>query len=356
MIAAQRLKTWGARPLPFFVAVAVAVLFCAGVERLIARWLEPERGACWIWADGDYGGGEPIAFYAVREVELPAPGPGRITVAADETYLLYLNGRLVGSGSYRPEAPFDIYEVGDLLDAGINRVVIELRSSRGAGGLLAELELGGTAVVTDESWRVFRRHDARLVRGWSMLEGGEPPKVWARAPTGRWRLDGIRKRPILFDVFPPPERRRPARHQRYNSGSWSELDASRRRIPAIGPQRIFDWGEPVEGYLSFNFRSVEGRPGLLYVSDQRPDPRNRPPDAVIVPVPGRRHWQDAHPRRFRYALLVGVEPDTRIEVLRQAPDTETASNNRHGVFGIEPPRSYLEAEKRVWNRLENEGR
>ncbi len=340
----------------FFAVVSVLTLILAGAALFASRLFESAHGARWIWAEGDYGGGEPIAFYAVREVELSAVGPGHITVAADETYLLYLNGQRIGAGSYRSQAPIDVYEVGDFLEVGVNRILVELRSSRGAGGLLARIDLGtGAVVVTDKSWRIFRRYDAGLVRGLSHLEGGEAPKIWGKAPTGRWRLNGSRQRPIPFHSFPPPEHRRPVRHQQYNSTSWSTLDWSRRRIPALGSRQVFDWGADVEGIISFDLRSSEGKPGLLYVSSEPPDPRGRLPDAVIVPVPGRREWEDAHPRRFRYALVVGAEPYSRIEV--DLLDSETAhaapaTTGLHGVFGIEPPRSYSKVEEDVWNRLE----
>ncbi len=354
-----RLSAWRTSPRRFFAAALVPALILAGASCFAARLLEPEHGARWIWAEGDYGGGEPISFYAVRDVELPAAVSGRVTIAADETYLLYLNGQRIGSGSYRSEAPLDVYDVDDFLEVGLNRILVELRSSRGAGGLLAELELGDdTAVVTDDSWRIFRHHDDGVVRGWSNLEGGEAPKIWALAPTGRWRLNGTRHRRIPFQTFPPPERSQPERHRLYHDTSWSTLDASQRNIPALGPQQIFDWGAEVEGYLSFDLRSDEGKPGLLYFSNELPDATKRPPDAVIIPVPGRRWWQDAHSRRFRYALVVGAEPQSRIEVdLLDGETTHPAAlptANHDGVFGIEPPRSYSRVEEGVWKRLEGE--
>ncbi len=353
--------SWRTHPWRFFALVLVLTLVLAGAGRIAAGLFATEPRAQWIWAEGDFSDGEPIAFYAVREIELPAVGPGRITIAADETYLLYVNGQRIGGGSFRSGAPFDVYEVGDFLDVGLNRILVELRSSRGAGGLLAKIELApgaGTSVVTDDSWQIFRRYDTGLVRGWSALEGGEAPQIWGRAPTGRWRPNGTRRRHIPFQRFPPPERSWPLRHQLYHSASWTALDGSQRRIPAIGPQQVFDWGEEVTGFISLDLRSDEGKPGLLYVSTEPPDPKDRPPDAVIIPVSGRRFWEDAHPRRFRYLLLVGTEPYSRIEVDlldgEEARALAAPADNHRGVFGIEPPRSYSRAEEAVWKRLEQE--
>ncbi len=341
-----------------FLAVTLGlILLAAGSCPLATRLLQPSGGALWIWARGDYGGGEPIAFYAVREIELDAVSQARVTITADDTYLLYVNGQRVGTGCYRHEQPVDEYEVSDFLDVGLNRIVVEARSGRGAGGLLAELDLGAHGpVVTDGNWRVFRRYDPGLFTGWSMPKAGEAPKVWGRPPTGRWRLPSTRRRrTIPFQVFPPPTRRLPTRHRVHNSDSWLRLDWSRRRIPALGPQQIFDWGAEVMGFISFDLRSDEGKPGLLYVSSKPPDPRTQVPDAVITPVPGRRYWEDAYPRRFRYVLIVGAEPNSRIEVdLAASVPAAAPAANHDGVFGIEPPRSYSKAEENVWRRLEEE--
>ncbi len=339
--------------------ILVLALLVAGAERFAGRVFEP--GAQWIWAADDHTAGDPIAFYAVRELELGVVARARLAITADDTYVLFVNGQRVGAGRYSAGEALDEYEVGDFLEAGVNRILVEARSSRGAGGLIAELELGSghRTVVTDGSWRIFRRYDPGLFGGWTAEEVGEAPKIWGRPPTGRWRLSAGRQlRPILFQGYPPPERRRPVRHKALHDPSWLELDASRRHIPALGPQQMFDWGEEIEGIVSFDLRSDAGKPGLLYASAEPPDVSNGSPDAVIIPVPGRRFWEDAHPRRFRYLLLVGVEPGSRIEV--DVLDGESAGapvkrpRDNTGVFGFEPPRSYSKVEEQVWERLESE--
>lgn len=350
-------------PVRFFVLVFGLALLLAGGERLAgslrSRLSQPVRGACWIWASGDHGSGEPIAFYAARDVELDELGPAEMVIVADETYLLYVNGRRVGAGSYRFGSSVDEYELSDRLELGVNRILVELRSSRGAGGLLAGLELGGDEgkprrVVTDADWRIFRSYDPGLLGGWSSLDGGEAPEVWQRGPTGRWRSNGDRRlRVVAREGFPPPRRVRPVRFQQQHSDEWRELAWAHSRIPALGPQQVFDWGEVVEGVLSFDLISDQGLPGLLYFGDELPDPETRPPDEILLPVPGRRHWEDAHSRRFRYLLLVGGEPYSRIEVTRldQGAPPAPAPNHR-GVFGLAPPRSYSKVEEDVWGSLE----
>ena len=85
-----------------------------------------------------------MAFYAVRDFELDSP-PARasVRILADEAYILYVNGRRVGSGAYFAGAPLDTYPLDLVLRPGWNRVAVELRSGRGAGGLLCALFAGG---------------------------------------------------------------------------------------------------------------------------------------------------------------------------------------------------------------------
>ncbi|MEM7352184.1 MAG: hypothetical protein AAF657_15390 [Acidobacteriota bacterium] len=360
-------KSWSRRPWRIFAGVALAGLILAGAEGLGAglrsRFIGPGHGACWIWAEGDYREGNSLAFFAARELEIEAPGSVRVAIVADESYILYVNSHRIGSGAYRPQAPIDEYEVGRFLQPGLNRFVVELRSQRGAGGLLATLEIGpaGDAakktrtVVTDEKWQIFRRYDRALFGGWARLAGGEPPKVWRLPPTGRWRLAAEKiLRPVLFRGFPPPVRRKPVRLRAQHSEAWLDLDPVRPRIPPVGPKQLYDWGEEVEGFLTFDLTATEGEPGLLYLGSEPPDPEVSKPDQVILAVPGRPEWRAAFPSRFRYALVIGAEPYGRVEVeeidaeLRAAlaPPVEP-----RGVFGFQPPRAYAKVEEDVWGRV-----
>ncbi len=364
-------RAWHERPLRSFVAVFLLALTVAGAEKLSsvvgARLFESSPDERWIWAEGEYGEGEALAFYAARDFKIEDLGSARIALAADETYLLFVNGYRVGAGSYRPWSAIDEYDITDLLHQGGNRIVVELRSSRGAGGFLAVVELGPAAggedeaserriVVSDRSWRIFKRYDPGLFGGWTRLEEGEKPKIWHRPPAGRWRLDSTAvRRPNLFESSIMPLCQRPVRFQQQHRPDWLELTWER-RIPALGPQQLYDWGEVVEGILSFDLISDQGQPGLLYVGTEPPDPELRPPDEVILPVPGRRHWEDAYVRRFRYALVVGAEPYSRIEVEIPPPSLSAklprSEPNHQGVFGLEPPRTYSKVEEDVWKRME----
>ena len=146
---------------------AVAAVACAGLllaALALAGWRHwrdadlPTGDAEWIWAELPDRLPTPLAFYAVRDFTLdavpgagggeaaggaaasgvPDPGAAELRLLADEEYVVWLNGQRIGSNRYRPGAPLDVYRVGDLLLPGPNRLIVELRSSRGrrrtAGG------------------------------------------------------------------------------------------------------------------------------------------------------------------------------------------------------------------------------
>src|SRR5436305_12000552 len=107
----------------FLVALAAAI----GVRALWARRAIaalPTGAAEWIWAPLGRTV-EPLAFYAARDFDLAAPpAAARLLAAADEEYVLYLNGRRVGSGGTPAGARplLDAYEVAPLLRRGANRL------------------------------------------------------------------------------------------------------------------------------------------------------------------------------------------------------------------------------------------
>ena len=85
------------------LALGLVLLLSAAERQVRVRLAEssPASGAEWIWADGRvarYTG--PRAFYAVRDVHLDTvPPAAEARVLADEEYLLWINGRRVGSNS-----------------------------------------------------------------------------------------------------------------------------------------------------------------------------------------------------------------------------------------------------------------
>lgn len=351
------------RPGRLFALILGLALLAAALERasltVRAALAEPDGGASWIWAPGLERTPDPVAFYAVRDFEIEdlEGRTARIAIVADETYILYVNGRRVGSGGYRRGAPSDLYDVTADLQPGRNRLVVELMSGRGAGGLLARLDLDGhTLAATGADWRIFRRFEAGVLRGWS-LEDGEPAEVWRRPPTGRWRPAP----PAARAVFPAeqlsgPRLRRAARARPLDDTQpWQELGSYERGLPpGLGQWTLFDWGEVVTGYVTLELAGAPYDAGLLHLGREIPDLK-KPADALIVPVPGSDLWIDAYPRSFRYAYVAGFDLRRPPAVQLADPEPgrlpEPAFGPHTGVFGLTPPGGMPLAEQDIRRRI-----
>jgi hypothetical protein len=330
------------------VALALVAVGLVAVAAWRARRGAVTGAAEWIWAPLDRGSTEPVAFWAVRDFELASvPAAAELAVLADEEYVAWLNGRRVGSNRYAPGAPLDRYAVAELLLPGPNRLAVELRSARGAGGLLATLRPAAgepPAVVSDASWRILRRHRAGLLPGWAPVADSEAPLSWGRPPTGRWnRPRPGPLRPLAIAPDQPCDPRPPAT-------AWRRDDA-----------RIFDWGEEVFGYLAVHRdleRAADAEVALFLTGDRPRRPLAEPEAALpLVPLPGRAEWTDSVPRRFRYATVTGLASLDRVEVIPVDPAAEgglprPAEAAPGGVFGVQPPPSLTPAEKRVRRRLD----
>src|SRR5690349_8401099 len=289
---------------------------------LASRLFQPTGGAQWIWAERDRSDASPAAFYAARDFDLEAPPErARLLVTADQEYVLHLNGKRVGSGAYEPGAGLDVYEVGPLLRPGGNRLVAELRSERGSGGFLASLvdgETGDLLVGTDARWRIVRRQQLGLARGWLSLADAEPAHSWGYPPAGRWGppKEGPKK-PLFLDLVARPV-----------------PPASSRPVPVLRGQGVLlDWGREVVGYLSLDVKAEEEMgTALVFTGAEPPNPLAVRPDAVVLVAPGARRWLDSRPRRFRYALVLGLTRPAAARLLPLAPglDAKTAA-------GLLPP-------------------
>lgn len=335
------------------LALAVGARF---VPILVARASLPTGEAQWIWKKVGRNSKGPLAFYAVRDFELEkVPDRARLLAVADEEYILSLNGKRVGSGAYRPDGRLDVYEVGPLLRPGGNRLIAELRSGRGAGGFLARLEDAGSGeplVWSDERWQLFDRYRAGLFRGWLPLgkgSGGEPAFCWGYPPTGRWGKPTASPEKPLFAALTQGASPLPGA-----SGGG--------RLPGFdlrGPRVVFDWGREVTGYLSLDLPPGETQGvGLLFTGTAMPDP-SRDPGAAVLIVPGSPTWQDARPRRFRYAVILGLERPLRarvrpVDATRVAPllANPDPTYSEDGVLGIEPPPLRTPVEDEVWRKFQ----
>ncbi|HEX9670070.1 MAG TPA: hypothetical protein VGC93_11370 [Thermoanaerobaculia bacterium] len=316
------------------LVTALALPLLAWAERAgvtaVARRVLPTGEAEWIWAEWSVRAKTPAVFYAARDFELDAvPAGARLLVLADEEHVLWVNGRRVGAGRYRTGAPLDVYPAADLLQPGANRILVELRSARGAGGFIARLEDGDGRflLVTDPSWLVFRRHRPGLVRGWEPLEegpaAGEPAFSWGSPPVGRWDA-------------PRPSPPRPPLDER----TGRAIRPRRVAGDPAGERKLYDFGRAVTGYLRLEHRpNAEMDVALLLAGDRPPDPRDRAQGAVLL-MPDGRAWLDARARRFRYVLLLGAPSVTGARVLPVGGEEAAAAARPEppeGAFGLAPP-------------------
>jgi hypothetical protein len=345
------------------LAVGLLALGTRAVSALVARLTLPTGAARWIWVERERTDRSPAAFYAVRDFFLDAVPPrARLLALADPEYVLTLNGKRIGAGQYvpmdsgPPVARMDAYEVGDLLQVGGNRLIVELRSDRGAGGFLAALQDGDgkTLVRTDGDWRIFERHHFGLLRGWLPLgpSGGlesEPAFSWGLPPIGRWgRPEAGPVRPRLSELI------------QGQPVSGTRLAAP--RIPALPPtsaQRmaLFDWGREVTGYLVLQMPPEDGlRAALFFTGVRLPDPLRERPAGAVLAMAGRRSWMDIRPRRFRYALVIGDRPLAarvlQVDPARAAGFLADGAPKIEGVFGIEPPPLRTPVQDEIWRELQ----
>jgi len=100
-----------------------------------------------------------------------------LSLFADNDYLLYVNGQLVGQGSDWQQV--DRFDVQNVLRRGENVIAVKAHNADGPAGLLAQLTLSGPPgrVITDASWRVALSEQT----GWR--EPGFDDTRWAHAET-----------------------------------------------------------------------------------------------------------------------------------------------------------------------------
>jgi hypothetical protein len=325
------------------------------LSSLQARMTLPTGGAQWIWEEHDRSDHNPSAFLAVRDFELESvPSHARLLSLGDPEYVLELNGHEVASGRWRPDLPLDVRDVTDLLQVGGNRLIARLRSDHGTGGFLAVIQddSGHNLVGTDGSWRIVRKESLGLVRGWLPLAPdavgsveSEPPLCWGLPPVGRWGKPRIGAPRPTFVALTRGARPLPPANGPFRLSSRP------------GAPVLWDWGREVSGYLSLKMPPGGSLGmGLVFLGDAPPEPRRDRPSGSILVVPGERSWIDARPRRFRYALVVGMERPLTVSVLpvdpRKAGDLLAQDGVEKGVFGIDPPPLRTPVEDEVWRKLQ----
>ncbi len=133
---------------------------CCGALALLSLAALPSlaKEAQWIWSPAYEKELAPAGTCFFRKTfNLNAPENGRVEIACDDRYELFVNGRKVGKGDNWKT--LDSYDVTRLLVSGANTVAVKgLNTKQGSAGLVARVvvkQQGGTAVEhsTDATWK-----------------------------------------------------------------------------------------------------------------------------------------------------------------------------------------------------------
>ncbi|WP_164100946.1 DUF7133 domain-containing protein [Candidatus Laterigemmans baculatus] len=125
-----------------------------------AASLASAEEAEWIWLSGVPK--ESVAVgdtgYFRKPLNLRTPSEGRVTIAADDVYELFVNGRRVGTG--RSSRKMDKYDISPYLAVGRNVVAVKVDNTRGnTAALVARVDIkpqGSSqwyAFSSDASWK-----------------------------------------------------------------------------------------------------------------------------------------------------------------------------------------------------------
>src|SRR3954451_12219193 len=173
-------------------AIFVAVYAVSRLELLYAHKFFDNTGtAQWIWQQNRLAQGDPAAFFATHEFDLP-PNRSftRIKMLGDPEYTLYFNGVAVGGRHVGDDnEALDTYDVSTLARDKKNRMVVAVRSANGVGGLIAAIDLTqefGNFIVTGNQWHIVRRWRDDLLLHDPPADGITHPQLLGRPPARRW--------------------------------------------------------------------------------------------------------------------------------------------------------------------------
>lgn len=177
------------RKLAAWLAVGFAVAW--GFVRVTSvyghKFYDLTGQAQWIWAPIDITRDEPVAFFAIRDFDLPANRYyTKVKIIGDPEYTFYFNGHEI-AGRRNAENVLDVYDLSAFAVTGRNRIVVAMRATRGVGGLLVAVDISPETkgfLVTDGSWRISEVWDPAL----PTRDAGPMarPLTLGQPPVGRW--------------------------------------------------------------------------------------------------------------------------------------------------------------------------
>jgi hypothetical protein len=173
-------------------AVFVIVAAISRLELLYSHKFFDNTGtAQWIWQQNRLAKGDPAAFFATHEFDLPPNRTfTRIKMLGDPEYTLYFNGVAVGGRHVGDDnEALDTYDVSALARDKKNRMVVALRSANGVGGLIASIDLTqefGNFIVTGNQWHIVRRWRDDLLLHDPLPGDITRPQLLGQPPARRW--------------------------------------------------------------------------------------------------------------------------------------------------------------------------
>ena len=212
--------------------------------------------AKWIWQSDD---GPNDTWMCFRKTFNISNVPATVTanIAVDSRYDLWINGvRVIREGGLKrgPEPGKEFYDEVDLkpyLTTGDNTIAILVWYwgidrmdvvTSGKGGLLFQADLGGTSIISDNTWKVkihpAFKHSSDLAVNWLMAEYNIV--FDARDDLPGWYTSG------------------------YDDSGWSA--ATEKGVPPSGP-----WGDlikrPLPQWKYYGLSSYTDQPSLPYTSN-----------------------------------------------------------------------------------------
>ena len=134
----------------------VALLLSASLVPAYAQEAE------WIWSPEHQKAKVPLgSCYFRKSFKVKNPSEATITLAADDSYELFLNGRLIGRGEGTRQ--LDQIDLSELIKSGTNTLALRIRNKKGSTAAVAARVMikedgdDWTSFSTDDSWKTNLR-------------------------------------------------------------------------------------------------------------------------------------------------------------------------------------------------------
>lgn len=309
------------------IVAAFVFLFTAAfahLERTYSqKFFDITGRAQWIWAQHRMSDDVPVAFFAARDFELPANRIfTHLKIVGDPEYMVYVNGReLAGRRPGTDERVLDLYDISEFVKTGRNRIVIGVRAPRGAGGLIAAIDIAPETanwVVTDGSWKIYRGWNPEILRRDPPGLYWQPPQLVGEPPIGRWNYPELNRVPLR-----EPVQTVIAPQTSFETVGNVPTVKTQSGVAVAGTMRqratAFDFGGAVEGRVRLTLRANTGTSEVVqlrFANNASELPLIEWGLRPVVFAPGERVITIPESRRFRYVMVFGRTEAERVEVVR----------------------------------------